>query len=199
MSAYKYFEDFEDFVSKNKNLFDNHVAKITKIDTGENDCIIEFKRPDTSNGAMVILYIKGYLTFQGDYGNGSFTWYNPKNTLAWMANTGFDYFMDKLCSGETGDAIGLMKDFDTDLCIEQAEAYIKEYGIEVSEDEACKYSGWKASTGSQAEWLAFLRKSGEEAFGNDWWEVVPNFGVHIKERAYIWKYGLIKAVEFLNI
>ena len=192
------YKNFEDYVNKRKDIFDKHIAKLTKIPSGENDCIVEFKNPATSDGAMVFIYCKGYLTIQGDYGNGSFTWHNPKNTLAWIADTDFCYFMSKLCSGEAGEAMGLMKDFDSDLCIEQVEAYIEEYEIEVGEYEACEHTGWKAHTGCQTEWLAYLISNGEKAFGDDYWESLPSFGEHIKVIAYIWKYGLMKAVEFLE-
>lgn len=190
MSTYK---NFEDFVRKNNNLFDKHVAKITKIDTGENDCIVEFKRPDTSDGAMVILYIKGYLTFQGDYGNGSFTWYNPRNTLGWMADTGFGYFMSKIQSCEDGISGVIMTEYDQDYCIKTIKNYIKEYELDVPDDD------WEDATEDYFEWVYFLRQNGEEYFGQDHYEWTYRAGITVKTRAYIWKYALIKAVEFLNI
>lgn len=193
------YEDFDEYVENNKNTFDYHIAKHTKLPTGENDCIVEFKDPKTTDGAMVFIYCKGYLTIQGDYGNGSFTWHNPRNTLEWMANTRFDYFMTKMHSGEcSGNGLGLMQDYDQDLCIESVKRYLKEYECEVDEDEQCPHTGWIAHTDSYFKWVAYLNDKGNEVFGDDWYECAPYFGVRTAKRAYLWKYGLQCAVEYLK-
>lgn len=189
MSSYK---DFEDFVKRNKDLFDKHVAKVTKVDTGENDCIVEFKDPETNNGAMVFTYIKGYLSIQGDYGCGSFTWYNSRNTLEWMSNTGFCYFMSKLTSGESSEGSKLMREHDQDHCIASVEEYIKDYELEMPDDD------WKEHTEDYYEWVSWLRENGEEYFGDDHYEWSYEAGITYRTRAYFWKYGLIKAVEYIN-
>ena len=50
------YEDFDKYVENNKNTFDYHIAKHTKLPTGENDCIVEFKDPKTTDGAMVFMF-----------------------------------------------------------------------------------------------------------------------------------------------
>ena len=193
------YKSYEEYTKTNKDVFDKHVAIRHALPTGKNDCIVEFKDPETTDGAMVFIYCKGYLTIQGDYGNGSFTWYNPRNTLEWVANTGFDYFMEKIRSGEcSGNGLGLMQDYDQDLCIESVKKYLKEYECEVNEDEQCPHTGWIAHTDSYFEWIAYLNDKGNEVFGDDWYECAPYFGVKTAKRAYLWKYGLQCAIKSLK-
>lgn len=185
-----YYKTYEDFVSKNKGLFIHHVAEYTKIPTGEHDCIIHFKDPSTSNGHMIFTYVGGYLNINGDYGDGSFTWYNPKNTLRWMANANFDYFMGKIQSGIHYEATGLMKDFNEDLCHEEVKNIIKENELDID-------NSWKSHTNSYNEWISYLMDNGSSDFGDEWYEWAPNCGVHTHVRAFIWKYGFQSAVNKL--
>lgn len=189
MAGYK---DFEDFVERKKGLFDKHIAKLIKVDTGENDCIVEFSDPNTSNGWMVFTYIKGYLSINGDYGSGSFTWYNPRNTFEWMAETGFCYFMSKITAGESAEGSKLMREYDSECCIATIEEHIKDYELEMDDED------WKDHTEDYFEWVSWLRENGEEYFGLDYWEFAYDAGITYRTRAYIWKYGLMKASEYLS-
>lgn len=186
------YKDYEGFVEINNTLFDKHVAKFTKVDIGDHDCIVEFRNPETSNGAMVITYIKGYLAFQGDYGDGSFTWYNSKNSLEWMANIGFDYFMSKIQSGKCYAGTDLMMDHDGDRCIEDVEAYFRDNEIEAPDDM------WKENVYDYNEWIMWVRDNGDEYFGDDYYEWAYNAGRCYNQRAYLWKYALVKVVEYLE-
>lgn len=53
----------------------------TRLPTGPYDVYYEFKDPETSNGAMGITFIQGYLHIQGDYGSSQYTWHNNKLTI----------------------------------------------------------------------------------------------------------------------
>ena len=66
------------------------------------------------------------------------------------------------------------------------------------EDEQCPHTGWIAHTNSYSEWIAYLNDKGNKVFGNDWYECAPYFGVKTAKRAYLWKYGLQCAVEYLK-
>jgi hypothetical protein len=114
----KNFSNLEQWIKykNNKEIFDNHIATMTKLPTGKNDVYIHFEREDTSNGWMDFIYCNGYLTIQGDYGNASFCWYNKRNTIEVLAGFAhnFGYFLSKLLSSERNDIGGtLLQEYDS--------------------------------------------------------------------------------------
>ena len=194
-------EDLKNFIEDNKDIFDKHVVKKIDLPTGgEHDCYISFRDPATCNGAMEFIYIGGYLTIQGDYGNASFTWYNPRNSIEVMAGfaENFGYFMSKTSSAERSSIPNTyFTDWDGDLCVDTIRKELKDleehgYTFENSDND------WEDCTESFFEWIAFLQENGSKYFGDDWCEFAPKAGYKIENRAYCLVYGFIKAVEALQ-
>lgn len=190
------YKDLEDFIEKNKDMFDKHVATVIKLPTGENDMYVKWKDPATSNGAMAFIYVDGYLTIQGDYGNSSFTWYNAKNTFSDMArfSHSFGYFMSKCQSGERSDIPNsYFKEWDSDECVQNVKQYIKDYELEIDED-----SRWESYTESFYTWIDYCHNhASSDGFGDDAYEMIEN-GVITAQRAYIHAYALQCCNEAIN-
>lgn len=188
--------DLEKFIKTNKDLFEKHVVKKIDLPTGgEHDCYISFRDPDTSNGAMEFIYIGGYLTIQGDYGNASFTWYNPKNSIETMATfaNNFGYFWGKKQSAQQCALPGAsLKDWDSAECFNTVKNYIKEYEIDVPDDN------WEGKVENWLDWFSFLNKYGEEYFGDEYYDLFES-GYRVMSRAYVLTYGFIEAVKALHV
>lgn len=182
------YKDFDGFIEHNKDMFDKHIATVTKFPTGENDLCVRWKDPSTSNGAMMFIYVGGYLTIQGDYGNSSFTWYNSKNTFDDMArfSKSFGYFMSKCQSSERSEIPNShFKEWDSDECIENVRQWISDYELEVDED-----SRWESYTESYWTWIDYCQNSArDDGFGDEAYELIE-LGVITSVRAYIHAYAL---------
>lgn len=194
MNKYK---SLEDFIEKNKDLFAKHVGTYTKIPTGKWDAIIRWKDPKTNNGHMTITYINGYLSITGDYGNASWTWYNPKNTIEWMASRNTGYFMEKCKSAEIGDNGRWMMIYDQNECIETVEKYIDEYELEIPEPEY-SFEDWRKHTSDKHEWHQFLREEGNKIFGDDHCEWTYDAGNILHPRVYVWQFALRSMVAWFK-
>lgn len=197
-------KNFNDLISwraygSNEKVFDDHIAKSIKLPTGENDVFIHFQSPKTSNGWMNFIYCNGVLSIQGDYGNASFCWYNKRNTIEVLAGFAhnFHYFLSKLVSSEGNDIGGtLLQEYDSDECIKDVENYFKENDLTILEDWE---DDWQSNTSDHIEWITFCRENGAEFFQDeDYWEYAYSFGRYTVDRAYLYAYGLIKAVEYLE-
>lgn len=197
----KNFSNLEQWIKykNNKQIFDNHIATMTKLPTGKNDVYVHFEREDTSDGWMDFIYCNGYLTIQGDYGNASFCWYSNKNTIEVLGNfaENLGYFLSKLQSAEKSNISGaFLQDFDSDECIKEVKDYFKENELTISEDWE---DNWESHTNEHIEWITFCRENGTDFFQDeDYWEYAFNFGIYTTSRAYLYAYGLIKAVEYLK-
>jgi len=197
----KNFNNLESWIKykNNKEIFNNHIATITKLPTGKNDVYINFKREDTNDGWMDFIYCNGYLTIQGDYGSASFCWYNKNNTIEVLAKfaENLGYFLSKLLSAEKSNINGtLLQDFDGDECIKEVETYFKENELAISKDYK---DDWKKNTNDHTEWVTFCRENGADFFQDeDYWDFAYDFGRYTLNKAYLYAYGLIKAVEYLQ-
>lgn len=189
-------EDLKKFIEENKDMFDKHVVKKIDLPTGgAHDCYISFRDPATSNGAMEFIYIGGYLTIQGDYGNASFTWYNPRNSIEVMAGfaENFGYFWGKQQSAQRCSLpnVSLME-WDSAECFNTVKNYIREYEIEVPDCD------WEDKVESWLDWFSFLNRYGDDYFGDEYYDLFEA-GYKVVDRAYILTYGFIKAVEALHV
>ena len=197
----KNFNDLKSWISygQNSKIFDNHIAKVKRLPTGENDIYIHFESPTTSNGWMDFIYCNGVLTIQGDYGYSAFCWYNKRNTIEVLANfaNNLGYFMSKLVSAESCNIGGtFFQDFDTDECIDDIETYFRENELTISEEWRDDYQRYATDN---IEWITFCRENGEDFFQDeDYREYAYSFGRYTTNRAFIQAYGLIKAVEYIN-
>ena len=193
----KHYNSLDDFISDHKTMFDKHIA--TKTMLQNNDCILTFAEPNTKERHITFVYIDGYLHIQGDYGCASFTWHNPRNTIEQLASfaNGIGYFLSKMESGgRSVTPSSLMKEWDSDVCISQVSEYFKDNEIKLDEDE---FDDWKRNTESFSEWMEFLNENGANFFQDeDYYTYGYDFGVITNIKCFIWAYGLIKAVEFLE-
>lgn len=188
------YPDLQSFINQtawHRTMFDNHIAERVDLHTGSNDCYIKFKDPETSNGAMEFIYIGGYLTIQGDYGNSSYTWYNPNNTIETVAGfaSNFDYFLSKLQSTDGKDGL---YEWNQDECINTVNRHIEEYEVELT----YKNEDWENHTDSHCEWINFLYFYGDTLHDDDY--SLYDAGNIVRTRYYIHAYGLIKAMEYLE-
>lgn len=190
------YADFEDFINKNKNMFDAHIAtKITLPTGGPHDCYIRFSKPNTNNGALEFIYINGYFTIQGDYGSSSFTWYNPNNSIEKLAEfaRNFDYFSEKAKSAAHSEIPNkFFANWDSELCIKNVQTHLRENNIEQPKQK------WEAATEGYLQWISFLQEYGFECFGDEWHDFFPSAGCTVSPHAYCMIYGFIKATEALN-
>ncbi|MFY4767489.1 hypothetical protein ACOTV5_02525 [Aliarcobacter butzleri] len=196
----KNFNDLESWAAYRNNgkIFDEHIATMTKLPTGENDVYIHFESPKTSNGWMDFIYCNGVLTIQGDYGNCSLCWYNKSNTIEHLGGfaKNYGYFLSKLKSADKSD-IGnsFLRGYESDECIKDVKKYFEEYELTISEE----HEDWENYTGDHTEWVSFCRKYGEDFFQDeDYWDYAYDFGIVTVGRAYLYPYGLIKALEYLE-
>jgi len=115
------YRNYEEFLEKNKDLFTKHKVEIIYEDTTKetNNVIISFKDPITSNGAMTISYIDGYITINGDYGTSVYTWYNGTNHILAHMNFGFSYSLEKLVAVD-----GEKQEFSYDMFVEDLEEVV---------------------------------------------------------------------------
>jgi hypothetical protein len=185
----------ENYLKRNKwalTTFDKHVATRIDLPTGKTDCYIKFKDPKTSNGAMEFIYVGGYLTIQGDYGNSSYTWYNPSNTIELLANfaKSIEYFFSKNSSFERDG----MMEWCQDTCIETVNEWIKDHEIKIEYN----IKNWMSHTENECEWYSFMSSCGCQEGFSDGEGVLFRAGYKIKDRAYLHGLGFIKAVEYLN-
>lgn len=194
----KHYNSLDDFISDYKTMFDKHIA--TKTMLQNNDCILTFTEPNTKQRHITFVYIDGYLHIQGDFGCASFTWHNPRNTIEQLASfaNGIGYFLSKMESGgRSVTPSSLMKEWDSDICISQVLEYFKEHEIEIEDWE--EYYDWKQYTESFSDWTVFLNENGANFFqDDDYYEYAYDFGVTTNIKCFIWAYGLIKAVKFLE-
>lgn len=190
-------KSLEEFIEQNKDMFEDHVATVTKLPTGSQDIYIKWKDPKTSNGAMEFVYVGGYLTIQGDYGNASFTWYNSKNTLDDMArfSKSFGYFMSKCSSAERSEIPNsYLNDWDGDQCVENVKQWINDYELEVDDD-----SRWESYTESYWQWVDYCcNRADSDGFGDEAYELI-DLGVVYKDRAYLFAYALQCCNAYINI
>jgi len=189
------FNGMSDFIEKRGDTFDKHVVSKVDLDTGENDCIVTFRRPDTRNGYMIFTYVSGYLHINGDYGNASFTWHNSSNTFFDMArfSNSLGYFLEKCISYESES----LKEFDQDACIASVIEYFEDHEKIIDDEE---FDDWRDRTYDHHDWIEFVRNYGSEFFQDaDYWEYAFDFGMSLKLRPYLWAYGLIKAAEALEM
>lgn len=180
-----------------RDPFENHVAKYEK----HNDHLetLEWKKPGDSN--LAIWYVRQYgtLTVWGDCYDAIYQWY-PGNDLRWISTLNESYFLGKCQASPHGRrpfeydyqqmednmksyfADGCMRGEpmcpegeceDCDLRRKEAKLFEENYGWNNMEDEFT--------------WVCWLRENGDEVFGQDWWESIPNgeklgpcFHLHLK-------------------
>lgn len=190
------YKDFQDFIEKKETTFDEHIAtKIPLTTGGPHDCYIRFSKPNTSNGALEFIYINGYLTIQGDYGNASFTWNNPNNSIEKLAEfaKNFNYFTEKTQSAANTDIPNkFFAYWDSDTCIKNIKEHLSEYDITLPDNK------WESATEGYMQWIAFLQEHGYTYFGDEWYDFFPSAGCQVSPHVYFMIYGFIKAVEALN-
>lgn len=190
------YKDLQEFIERNKDMFDKHIATVTKLPTGENDLYIKYRDPTTSNGAMEFIYIGGYLTIQGDYGNSSFTWYNSKNTFDDMArfSKSFGYFLSKCSSSERSTIpYRYFGEWDSEECAKNVRQWISDYELEVDE-----HSYWENNTESYWQWVNYCANDAtDDGFGDEAYELIE-LGVVIDQRAYVHAYALQCCNEFIK-
>ena len=149
---------------------------------------------------MDFIYCNGVLTIQGDYGNCSFCWHNKRNTIKILAGFAWNlgYFLSKLESaGECSFGGTFLREFDTNTCIKDVENHFKENKLTFSKNWKDK-DNWKKYTSDHFNWMIFCREHGREFFQDeDYWNCY-SFGIYTVDRAYLYAYGLIKAMEFLE-
>lgn len=190
------YKDLDHFIERNKDMFDKHIATVTKLPTGENDICVSWKDPSTSNGAMMFIYVGGYLTIQGDYGNSSFTWYNSKNTFDDMArfSKSFGYFLSKCSSAERSNIpYRYFGEWDSEECVKNVKQWISNYELEIDED-----SDWERYTEAYHEWVTYCTgDASNDGFGDEAYELIE-LGVVVEHRAYVHAYALQCCNEFMN-
>ncbi len=195
----KRYKDLNEFIQDHPDTFDNHVAERISLPTGKNDCYIKFAQPDTRCGFMEFIYVGGYLTIQGDYGNASFTWHNPNNTIEKLADFAHNlgYFMSKCESAERSSIPHrYLKCFDSDICIKEVKELFEGDGKKIDLE---KFENWESYTEDHYQWVAFIREDGADFFQDpDYWEYAGDLGECLEYRAYLYPYGLIKAIEYLS-
>lgn len=191
-----HYKDLENFIERNKDMFDKHIATVTKLPTGENDLHVKWRNPTTSNGAMEFIYVGGYLTIQGDYGNSSFTWYNSKNTFDDMArfSKSFGYFLSKCSSAERSSIpYSYFREWSDEECVKNVKQWISDYELEVDE-----YSRWESYTESYWTWVDYCHNhASNDNFGDEAYELIE-LGLVIDHRAYIHAYALQCCNEFMK-
>lgn len=190
------YKDLQEFIDRNKDMFDKHIATVTKLPTGENDLYVKWREPTTSNGAMEFIYVGGYLTIQGDYGNSSFTWYNSKNTFDDMArfSKSFGYFLSK-CSSSERQTIphSYFGEWDSEECVRNVKQWISDYELEVDE-----HSYWEDYTESYWQWVNYcVNDATSDGFGDEAYELIE-LGIVIEQRAYVYAYALQCCNEFIK-
>jgi len=185
------YKDFDEYKKENSDTFENHKAFYTSLEDG-NDCIIDFKNLFSSEGAMKFVYIDGVLTIQGDYGNASFNWHNPKNhILAYGTFNSFGYVLSKL---EAVPREGI-KDFDAELFQKECSEFIenlKESGVfESYDDIEIPYLE------NHCQVVEYMNDNYEN-FGGDLEAQDYELGMHVTERPYLWWFGLQTALKMLE-
>lgn len=195
----KAYKDLKSWIEDgNENVFDTHIAKRIDLPTDKNDCFIHFQSPNTSDGWMDFIYCNGTLTIQGDYGNCSLCWHNNNNTIENISKfaSNMGYFLSKLESSEPCSIPNKhMMEFDSEVCIKEVQEYIKENELKISDD----FEYWENETEHHNRWVTFCQKHGKEFFNDyDFWEYAFDFGQYLNGRTYLWCYGLIKAIEYLE-
>lgn len=182
------YKDFQEYKDENPDTFNKHVASFQKLEIG-NDCVIAFENPNCSEGAMKFVYVDGVLTVQGDYGNASFNWYNPKNhILAYGTFNSFGYVLSKL---EAVQREGI-KDFDVDLFHIEFKEFIDnliEGGYAV--DDEVPY------VESQCDVVQYMNDNYEK-YGGDLEASDYELGMFVTERPYLWWQGLQTALKLLE-
>ena len=197
----KDYKDLEEWIEDgNSDVFDKHIATRIDLPTGKNDCYIHFENPEDSNGWMDFIYCNGTLTIQGDYGNCSLCWHNKNNHIEALAGfaSNMGYFLSKLESAERSSIPHrYMLEFDQDLCIKEVHQHFIENEQEIDEEE---FENWEWHTESHHTWVNFIMNNGEKFFNGDYdfSEYGYDFGQYLHGRTYLWCYGLIKAIEFLE-
>jgi hypothetical protein len=188
------YPDLQSFINQtawHRTMFDNHIAERIDLPTGANDCYIKFKDKATSNGAMDFIYINGYLTIQGDYGNSSYSWFNRNNTIEVLAGfaSNIGYFLEKIQSTDGRDGL---YEWSQDRCIDTVQNFIDEYDVELT----ARNDDWENHTESHCEWINFMYKYGDTLNDDDY--SLYDAGNFVRTRFYIHAYGLIKAMEYLK-
>jgi len=185
------YKDFDEFKAENSDVFKNHKAFFTGLEVG-NDCIIVFENPRCSEGAMKFVYVDGVLTVQGDYGNASYNWHNPKNhILAYGTFNSFGYILSKL---EAVQREGI-KDFDVDLFHIEFKEFIsdkKECGY-LDDDFDCEVPHVEGQCG-----VVQYMNDNYDAFGGDLELEDYELGMFVTERPYLWWFGLQTALKLLE-
>lgn len=183
-------ESLEDFKENYPNMFKDHIATI-KYSNG-NDCIIDFKVPETNICAMKFIYIDGVLNINGDYGYAVFNWYNKKNhILSYLNFKDIGYIMEKCVSSLDSDING----FDVDLFHSDFESFIEDRKEDGSISPNDQYHVPYCETHSDV--INYFKETDE--YGDDLYETGAfNLGTYLKERPYIWWYGLHTAIKQLE-
>jgi len=185
------YESFQQYKEENKDTFEKHKASFQKLEIG-NDCIVTFENPSCSEGAMKFVYVDGVLTVQGDYGNASFNWHNPKNhILAYGTFDSFGYILSKL---EAVQREGI-KEFEVDLFHKEFAEYIKN-----KKEEGClndDFDDEPPYAENQCHVVEYMNEN-YELFGGDLEAEDYELGMYVVEQPYLWWSGLQTALKQLE-
>jgi len=189
------YENLKDYIEKNPDQFKGFEAKKIEV-SGDNNSIIEFKKPGTSNGAMTFICINGVFTINGDWGNAVFTWYEPNMSIDWIANLDdMSYIMQK-CKASSGTLDDKhMMEWDQSLCNKRVLEIVENIKEEDNEYEV-QNSEWRQYTESPLHWHSFLMFKGSSTFGQYWHDYeFASAGRFRDTRTMIWFQGLKEAVK----
>lgn len=176
----------EDFNKWKPNIFKDHIATI--VYENGNNCIIDFKIPETNIGAMKFIYIDGVLNINGDYGYAIFNWYNKANHISvYHRFNSIGYIMEKAVSYKESDVFRFDEDFFMEEFVDFVDERISEgYIDKIIETPYCS---------NEKEVYAYFNEN-YNLFGDDLAETnVFNLGKYMTERPYIWWFGLQSALE----
>ena len=185
-------DSLQEFRELNKDMFKEHIATYKKLENG-NDCIIDFRKPNTKEEWFRFIYIDGVLNINSDYGYAVFNWHNRNNhILAYLKFKDIGYIMSKCVASHDDD----IKGFNIDYFHEEFENFIQERKEEgyISEDEEFSVPYCE----DENDVINHFKNCGD-IYGDDIWESGAfRFGTFLNIRPFIWWYGLHTAIEQLN-
>ena len=183
----------EEYIEQNKDMFSKHKATIEKLAGNDGkDCIINFKRDDTIDGAMMFTYIAGVLTVSGDYGYCVFNLYNKNNHILAFQRFNLSYMLGKVVASEPMK--GFNEDKFHDDFIEFVDTAEEEGYIDIAKSQSLKDNMPRPENSHEVYdyFKNFTEIEDVYEYG------VYDFGMHLKARPYIWWYGFQTALKQLE-
>ena len=126
-----WFGDESELVIKVEEGFDKHDRCVISLSQKyRNDALPQ-------HPFFTCIYINGVLNINSSFGNGVFNWYNPKNSVEWMAHLRSEGYIIEKCLASS-DNLGKYKHFssyDSDLAVQEYKEFIEEYKRDLEEGD----------------------------------------------------------------